>query len=168
MSEITTEHHYKITFPDGSTYYGRTTQEDKRYELHLSTARRNKHGNKHIQEVYDKYGSEDWVHKWLGWETGDLEHHRNIEFGYVQSDPKSLNIKDGRYSQLSKEELRILGKKESKIRFENETPEQSEERKAKQRKRNQLDKQNETPEQKEKRLAYHREYERIKRENKNK
>ena len=168
MSNITTERYYKITFPEGSIYYGRTTQGGERYKKHLSMVRRDRHPNKHIQEVYNKYGYDDWVHEWLFYETGDKDYHSRIELGMIQANPKSLNIKDGRYIQLSEEEFKQKNKEESKIRFDNETPEQSKERKAKQRKRYHLNRQNETPEQREKRLTYHREYERIKRENKNK
>tara|TARA_B110000285_G_C14773915_1_gene445311 strand:+ start:182 stop:598 length:417 start_codon:yes stop_codon:yes gene_type:complete len=101
MSDITTERHYKITFPEGSIYYGRTTQGgNKRYNEHLCAVKKGKHGNKHIQEIFNKYGCDGWIHEWLGEETGDLEHHRNIEFGYTQSDPKALNIWDGRYALL--------------------------------------------------------------------
>ena len=96
MNKITTERHYKITFQDGSTYYGRTTQlGNKRYNVHLCHAKKGKHSNKHIQEIYNKYGSDNWVHEWLGEEIGDLEYHNKIELGYVQSDPKAINIRDG-------------------------------------------------------------------------
>jgi hypothetical protein len=148
MSKITTERHYKITLKDGSTYYGRTTQSgNKRYNQHLSQSRLGKHENKHIQESYDKYGYDDWVHEWLGWETGDNDYHNKIEFGYVQADPKALNINDGKRALLDEDEEReylnkyaqeyrnkniktILknNKKNNKTRLENETPEQREKR----------------------------------------
>ena len=93
---LTTERHYKITLSDGSTYYGRTTQSgNNRYSRHQSHLKAGTHKNKHIQEVYNKYGYDDWVHEWLVEETGDLDHHNNIEFGYIQSDPKSINVRVG-------------------------------------------------------------------------
>tara|TARA_B110000977_G_C10635750_1_gene321984 strand:+ start:75 stop:500 length:426 start_codon:yes stop_codon:yes gene_type:complete len=138
MNKITTERHYKITFQNGSTYYGRTTQPgNKRYNDHLTKARKGKQSNKYIQEVYDKYGSDDWIHEWLGTEIGDKHHHDRIEFGYVQADPKSLNIKDGR---------RVLNKKEydwqNHLKRQNaRTPEEHEEHNRKQREYYQKNKQ---------------------------
>ena len=143
MNKITTERHYKITFQNGSTYYGRTTQPgNKRYNDHLTKARKGKQSNKYIQEVYDKYGSDDWIHEWLGTEIGDKHHHDRIEFGYVQADPKSLNIHDGKVALLSEDIL-----ERDRIRI-----------KEKQSK--------ETPEQYEERLSKAREYQRRKREEK--
>ena len=122
MNKITTERHYKITFQDGSTYYGRTTSPGNiRYNDHLYRVRKGKHRNKHIQEVYDKYGYDDWVHKWLSTETGDLDYHNKIEFGYVQADPKSINIKKGYHALLSEEEQ---NKKTYSRRKQNRTPEE--------------------------------------------
>ena len=140
---ITTERHYRITLTGGSTYYGRTIQPgDGRYDRHLSCVRLGTHPNKHIQESYNKYGYDDWINEWLGWETGDLEHHRQIEYGYVQADPKSLNIHDGKVALLSEDIL-----ERDRIRI-----------KEKQSK--------ETPEQYEERLSKAREYQRRKREEK--
>ena len=123
MNKITTERHYKITLTGGSTYYGRTTLlGNKRWNIHTFDLRRGKHPC--LQEVYDKYGYDDWVHEWLGWETGDLQHHRQIEFGYVQADPKSINIRKGYYLLLSEEEKKEYNYQKTL----NETPEQREER----------------------------------------
>ncbi len=117
---LTTQRHYRIIFPNGSTYYGRTTQSgNKRYKSHLNKSKLGKHENKHIQEAYNKYGY--MTHEWLGTETGDLEHHNNIEFGYIQSDPKSLNIRDGSWGVREGEYHRQ--REQEKIR----TPEEREE-----------------------------------------
>ena len=90
MSKITTERHYKITLSDGSTYYGKTKHHIYiRGCNHLQTARLGIHKNKHIQEVYNKYGYDDWVFEYLSTETGNRDHHNQIEFGRVQADPKS-------------------------------------------------------------------------------
>ena len=144
MSKITTEQHYKITLSKGSTYYGKTKHHIyERWGNHLQTSRLGIHKNKHIQEVYNKYGCDDWVFEVLSVEIGDLQHHNKIEFGYVQADPKALNIRRGRYALLDKDEEREhLNKyaqeyreenkttilKNKKIRYENETPEQREKR----------------------------------------
>ena len=125
---LTTERHYKITFPDGSTYYGRTTQSgDERYRQHLSTSKLGKHDNKHIQEVYNKYGHDGWVHKWLVEETGNNEYHNNIEFGYVQSDPKALNIHNGSWDHKKYNTQR------NKVKYASWTTEEWDEYKRKQR-----------------------------------
>ena len=142
MSKITTERHYKITLKDGSTYYGRTTQlGNKRYNQHLYYARQGKHSC--LQESYDKYGCDDWVNEWLGTETGDLDYHNRIEYGYIRADPKALNIHDGKralldkdeerehlnkYAQKYREENKTTILKNKKIRYKNETPEQREKR----------------------------------------
>ncbi len=111
---LTTQQYYRITFPDGSTYYGRTTQlGNKRYIQHLSSSKLGKHDNKHIQEVYNKYGSDGWVHEWLGTETGDLEYHNKIEYGYVKSDPKSLNIHNGNWDHSKYNSKRMKAKYDS-------------------------------------------------------
>ena len=109
---LTTERHYKITFPDDSTYYGRTTlPSGERYAVHLAQVKKGKHDNKHIQEVYNKYGSDDWVHEWLGTEIGNKQHHDKIEYSYVLSDPKALNIDNGHCSLDNKEYHRQYNKK---------------------------------------------------------
>ena len=113
MSKITTERHYKITLSNGSTYYGRTTIGNQRYRNHKSDVRVNKHDNPKVQESYNKYGYDGWVHEWLSTETGDKQHHDKIEYGYVQADPKALNINDGRVALLSEDEKRLLNNKRS-------------------------------------------------------
>ena len=144
MSKITTERHYKITLSDGSTYYGRTTQpDDNRYDQHLKTAKRGANSNKYINEVYDKYGYDDWVHEWLSTETGDIKHHRKIEFGYVQADPKSINIHDGTSALLTKHQN---NSRQHQQKYNNMTPEQHEEKKRKDRERAKLKRDNMTPE----------------------
>ena len=123
---LTTERHYKITFPDSSTYYGRTTQPgNKRYRSHLNKSKRGKHENKHIQEAYNKYGY--MAHEWLGYETGDLAHHRKIEFGYVQADPKALNIHNGSWDHKEYNTQR------NKVKYASWTTEEWDEYKRKQR-----------------------------------
>ena len=136
MSKITTERHYKITLTGGSTYYGRTTLGDKRYELHKSWARQGTHPC--LQESYDKYGYDGWVHEWLGWETGDKLHHDKIEYGRVQTDPKSLNIQGGRYVLLDRKEYE---RRAYKSRRDNMSPEEIEEfnRRSKEEKRRKVD-----------------------------
>ena len=141
--KITTERHYKITLSDGSVYYGRTTIEDKRYYQHLGDARRGNHDNKNIQEVYNKYGYDDWVHEWLGYETGDLKHHREIELGYVQSDPKALNINTGDYILGDPKEY---DRKKHIEKYDNMTPKELKEFRRKDREKKQLIRDNETPE----------------------
>jgi len=123
MSNVRTERHYKLTLSDGSVYYGRTTLSgNKRYVNHRCNAKKGKH-NKHIQEVYNKYGYDDWVWEWLGEETGDLEHHRKIEFGYVQVDPKAINLYNGRFASGENEYFK---QKQQTIR-DAHTPEEREE-----------------------------------------
>jgi len=168
MSKITTERHYKITLSNGSTYYGRTTQpSDDRYKRHLNTARTGTNSNKHIQEIYDKYGSDDWVHKWLGWETGGLEHHRQIEFGYIQSDPKALNIHDGRKSLLSEEEITKQDLLRLHSKINNMTPKELKEYRLIKKEEQAQRRANETSEQREKRLCGMREYAQRKRNQNN-
>ena len=143
MSKITTERHYKIIFQDSFTYYGRTILSgNQRYNEHLTRVRKGKHPNKHIQEIYNKYGFGGWVHEWLSTETGDLEHHNKIEFGYVQSDPKALNIKSGSW---------VLDKKKymnhyMNLRNKSLPPEEKEETKRKQREQKREKLLNMTPE----------------------
>ena len=159
MSKITTERHYKIIFPDGSTYYGRTTQPDNdRYYRHLGEVKRGKHSNKHIQELYNKYGSDDWVHEWLSTKIGDIEHHRQIEFGYVQADPKALNIDDGRKSLLSKEVIVEYQRLRIQRKIDNMTPKELKEYRLIKREEQSRRRANETPEQREKRLEGMRNY----------
>lgn len=152
MSKITTERHYKITLTDGSTYYGRTAQSgNDRYSQHRSTVRRGVHDNKNIQESYNKYGYDGWIHEWLGYETGDKLHHDKIEFGYIQADPKSLNILDGR--------VVLLTTKEHNKRVRNKmTPKELEKDRRKDRDKQRKRRLNETLEQKEIRLMKMREY----------
>tara|TARA_R110000796_G_scaffold212440_1_gene328549 strand:+ start:173 stop:595 length:423 start_codon:yes stop_codon:yes gene_type:complete len=125
---------------------------DLRYKQHLGQARRGDHENPNIQEVYDKYGYDDWVHKWLSTETGDKRHHDTIEFGYVQSDPKSLNVKTGKISLLSEEDHKERGRLQQQRRKENMTPEELEESRRKQREYMTQLRNNETSEQREERL----------------
>mgnify|MGYP003676112471 CR=1 FL=1 len=176
MSKITTERHYKITLTGGSTYYGRTTlPDDERYRDHLTSAERGKHDNKNVQESYDKYGHDDWSHEWLGTETGNTQHHNQIEYGYVRADPKSLNIHDGKWTLLSKEEkneyFRLMEENRKKKltpkeleehlrkdrekyhnKLKNMTPEELEETLRKRRERNKRILANETSKQREERL----------------
>jgi|TARA_R110000737_G_scaffold335539_1_gene354404 hypothetical protein len=126
MSKITTEQHYKITLTDGSTYYGRTTKGDKRYRGHQSDVRCNTHSNKHVQESYNKYGYDGWVHEWLGYETGDLQHHNKIEFGRVQADPKALNIWDGKLALLSEDEQVVYKVERRYKKIDDMTPKEGE------------------------------------------
>ena len=157
--KITTEQHYKITLKDGSTYYGRTTQVgNRRYHEHTSDVRRGEHGNKYVQESYDKYGYDGWVHEWLGYETGDKQHHNKIEFGYVQADPKALNIDTGRCVLLTNSE-RFNNK------LNNMTPEELKEHKRELNKYYKHRMEKETPEEQEKRLLYDKEQARIRRKN---
>ena len=101
---VTTEHHYKITFQDGSTYYGRTKHHlYERWGQHLADARKGVHRNKHICEIYNKYGYDDWTYELLSTETGDAQHQFGIEFSYIQADPKAINIQSGIFSQNKKE-----------------------------------------------------------------
>ncbi len=111
MSKITTEQHYQIILSNGSTYYGRTTIGNRRFSNHKSRCKRGEHSC--LQEVYDKYGCDDWVNNWLGWETGDLDYHNQIEFSRIQSDPKSLNILKGDYVLLNEEEQKKQRKKKT-------------------------------------------------------
>ena len=158
MSKITTERYYKITLSNGSTYYGRTTIGNQRYRNHLSTVRQGSHHNKNVQESYDRYGSDDWVHEWLGYETGDRHHHNKIEFGYVQSDPKSINIDDGRKSLLSKEQINEQDRLRLQRKIDNMTPEELKEYRLITALKETHRRANETPEQREKRLKGMRDY----------
>lgn len=166
MSKITTERHYKITLKDGSTYYGRTTQPgDDRYNQHQGDVRRNKHPNKNIQESYNKYGYDDWVHEWLSTETGDKQHHDQIEYGYVQADPKALNINKGKWVICEDGGLEY-NRVYQQQRRDKETPEQKEERRHEGREYQQQKRDNETPEEREERLRKQREYSQRKRDEK--
>ena len=130
MKKITTQQHYKITFPDSSTYYGRTTlRGNRRYTKHKSQVKHGTHDNKLIQEIYNKYGCGGWIHEWLGTETGDLEHHRKIEFGYINADPKSLNVHNGSFI-LNYDEYK---RQRSQAERDNRTPEEHEEYKRRHR-----------------------------------
>ncbi len=126
--KITTARHYRITLTGGSTYYGRTTQPgDDRYNRHLGCVRLGTHPNKHIQEVYNKYGYDDWVHEWLSTETGDKQHHDQIEYGRVQADPKSLNKNKGYSGVLLEGGNREHTRQQSKAQRDAHTPEEREE-----------------------------------------
>ena len=155
MNKVTTERYYKITFQNSSTYYGRTILSgNQRYNEHLTRARKGKHPNKHIQEIYNKYSSDDWVYEWLGEETGEKDHHNKIEFGYIQTDPKALNIKSGSWvldkkkymnhymnlrnkskSPKEQEEYRRKNKEHQSRKLSNMTPEERDEHNRKQRER---------------------------------
>ena len=104
MSKVKTERFYKLTFQNGSTYYGRTILEDKRYDCHKNDVKSYKHHNKHIQEIYNKYGYDGWVHEWLFYRTGTDKELGKVEFKLIQADPKALNIHDGKRALLSEEE----------------------------------------------------------------
>ena len=156
MSNITTEQHYKITLSEGSTYYGRTTLPgDQRYELHKSDVRCGNHPS--LQEVYDKYGYDDWVHEWLGWETGNNQHHNKIEFNRVQADPNALNIYDGRCRLLEGGWKEYISKYQQEKR-NSWTPEELEEFRREDRERARKKRANRTPEEHEEYKLMRREY----------
>ena len=159
--KITTEQHYKITLTGGSTYYGRTTLPgNDRYNQHRSDVKAGRHSS--LQESYDKYGYDGWVHEWLGWETGDIDYHNQIEYGYVQADPKALNIRKGYWAILSEDLLERdrMYQQQKKV---NQTPEELEESLRKAREYDQRKRDNMTPEEKEEHRRKQREYEQRKR-----
>jgi hypothetical protein len=125
MSKITTERHYKITLTGGSTYYGRTTQpRNDRYQHHQSSCRRGVNKNKHIQEIYNKYGYDDWVFEYLSTETGNIDHHNQIEFGRIQADNRSINLDTGRRALVKEEDRLSYYKKNNDNKYKNLTPEE--------------------------------------------
>jgi hypothetical protein len=94
---MTTKTYYKITFPDNTCYIGCTIEYNTRRLYHLSISNKHQHTNKNIQAVYDKYGSNDeWIFEVLFEETGDSEHHKQLEYNLIQETPNTLNLKDGR------------------------------------------------------------------------
>ena len=154
-----TKTYYKITFPDNTCYIGTTKIHPyERWGKHLTDARLSYHKNKHVQVVYDKYGYDGWVHEWLGYETGDKQHHNKIEFGYVQADPKALNIDDGRKSLLSKEVIVEYQRLRIQRKIDNMTPKELKEYRLIKREEQSRRRANETPEQREKRLEGMRNY----------
>ena len=111
MDKSTTKQYYKIIFPDNTCYIGKTGSiRDRKYQHH-SDVRLGKHDNKHIQEVYNKYGYDNWEYKILFEEKGDKEYHRKREYKLIQETPNTLNLDDGRWIFLSKDEVNKYNKK---------------------------------------------------------
>jgi hypothetical protein len=179
--DITTEQYYKIILTGGSTYYGRTKHHlYERWGNHLKTARLGYHPNKHLQEVYNKYGGDDWVFEVLFVKVCSKEQHSICENTLIHDDSKSLNIRKKLTTKQRKrrdEEIKEYSKEYMKRYLANETPEQNKIRLAYsrksskvyyQRKRddpnysvyegNKIRNENETPEQREIRLRKMREY----------
>jgi group I intron endonuclease len=51
---------YKISFPNGEIYIGRSFNVEKRIKRHICFLRNNKHVNCRLQEQYDKYKDFEW------------------------------------------------------------------------------------------------------------
>jgi predicted GIY-YIG superfamily endonuclease len=98
-----TKTYYRITFPDNTCYVGSTVNYKRRVFTHQTRARCNRHDNKNVQAVYDKYGLDDWVFEIISTEQGDKEHHTKREYTIIQENPNNLNIYRGREC-LNKEE----------------------------------------------------------------
>tara|TARA_R110000796_G_C14252470_1_gene398805 strand:- start:8 stop:502 length:495 start_codon:yes stop_codon:yes gene_type:complete len=127
--DITTEQYYKIIFRDGYTYYGRTKYHIyERWGNHLQTARLGIHSNKQLQEVYNKYGCDDWVFEILFVKVCSKEQHSICENTLIHNDSKALNIRKKLTPKQRKrrdEEIKAYSRAYMKRLYENETPEQN-------------------------------------------
>jgi hypothetical protein len=85
---------YKITFPNGEHYIGRTeTHEYMRWGSHLSDCRRGKHANKRMQEIYNEYGYDEWKFEVLKVEESDDSSYISLlEEQYIRETPNTINV----------------------------------------------------------------------------
>ncbi len=168
--EITTEQYYKITFPDGSTYYGRTKHHIyERWGNHLQTARLNTHRNKHIQTVYDEYGYDDWVFEILFVKVYSKDQHSICENTLIHDDSKALNIRvkyTSKQRKLRDEEIKQQYRERYRIKRSNMTQEEIDKRNKISNERLKKRLKNRTPEEIEFKKQYDREYQQRKRDNK--
>mgnify|MGYP003652523474 CR=1 FL=1 len=101
---MTTKSYYKINFPNNTCYIGVTVNLHKRMISHKCRCNKGKHDNRHIQEVYDKYGYDSWIVEELFSETGDKEYHKIREYNLIQETPNTINLNTGRECLLSRTE----------------------------------------------------------------
>jgi len=94
---------YKITFPNNTCYIGQTSNHVYiRWGDHLSRAQAGIHINTRIQEVYDKFGYDEWKFEVIQTEVSDdLSYISLLEQHYIKQTPNTLNRK-----HLTEEEKR--------------------------------------------------------------
>jgi hypothetical protein len=85
---------YKIIFPNGEHYIGKTEMHEyMRWGQHLSDCKRGKHGNKKIQEIYNEYGYDEWKFEVLKVEESDDSSYISLlEEQYIRDTPNTVNV----------------------------------------------------------------------------
>ena len=134
---MTTKTYYKITFPDNTCYIGCTKNYKRRKYTHTTSFKRGDHHCPQAQNIFNESGFDGWRWEVLFEETGDNKHHIIREHSLIQETPNTLNIKNGRWNLLSKEEKRIIHNKRQK-QYDTRrvrTPEELEEHRRKDRER---------------------------------
>jgi predicted GIY-YIG superfamily endonuclease len=89
---------YKISntlYPEGKYYIGYSRNIMKRWEQHRYDLKTKRHGNVHLQRVYDKYGSECFTYEMLQ-ECETEEEAIRVESSYLQD----LSIRDKLYNLI--------------------------------------------------------------------
>lgn len=84
---------YKIEFPNGECYIGRTSNHEYiRWGHHLSRCKAGKHSNNRIQSIYDKYGDEDWKFEVIKVEkSNDSSYISLLEEQFIKQFPNNVN-----------------------------------------------------------------------------
>ena len=99
-----TKIYYKITFPNDTCYIGCAKDFNRRMAEHRCNVKRNKHGSPGVQDIYNKYGLDNWIYEILFTETGDIQYHSKREHDLIQNTSKTLNKRVGKWATLGKKE----------------------------------------------------------------
>ena len=91
---------YRITFPTGQFYIGRTYHSiDLRLNRHLTSLKKGSHGNIAMQEIYNEYGSKEFNIEVLLEDESDDRCYVNLLENYLICDhPNTINYYKGRKS----------------------------------------------------------------------
>ena len=95
---MTTKVYYKITFPNGTCYIGRTKNFKYRLGDHIRECKRNEHKNPKMQSIFDEYGCDEWVYEWLFVGVGNKKYHSQREYSIIQTTPNTINTLIGDYA----------------------------------------------------------------------
>tara|TARA_R110000796_G_C14322287_1_gene407997 strand:+ start:111 stop:596 length:486 start_codon:yes stop_codon:yes gene_type:complete len=91
-----TKIYYKITFPNNTCYVGKTKNYKHRCGIHKNKCKHQTHPNKNLQEIYNKYSTNNWVFEWLFVGVGDKEYHKIREYTLIQETPNTINLNTGK------------------------------------------------------------------------
>ena len=82
---------YRITFPDDTFYIGRTDNYYYRWGTHIQDARKGRHYNSLIQDIWNEYGDEDWEFEILLELEGDVSYISLMEASCIEGHPNLVN-----------------------------------------------------------------------------